>query len=221
MRRSSKPSASSLGSVDMSKGVIPFPALVGLDQAQHALMLLAVDPLLGGVVLGAGAGTGKSSLMRGFAELVVGLPHCAHLVEVPLGVTEDRLLGGLDLEATLATGTRHYRAGLLARADGGLLYVDNINLLDDSSLNHLLATLDTGMVRVEREGLSQRSPARLVLLATYDPAEAHRAATCSTAWASLLRRSPARLSTPAPKQCAAISSSITPRGTKKASPYGY
>lgn len=171
MRRSSKPSASSLGSVDMSKGVIPFPALVGLDQAQHALMLLAVDPLLGGVVLGAGAGTGKSSLMRGFAELVVGLPHCAHLVEVPLGVTEDRLLGGLDLEATLATGTRHYRAGLLARADGGLLYVDNINLLDDSSLNHLLATLDTGIVRVEREGLSQRSPARLVLLATYDPAE--------------------------------------------------
>ncbi len=155
----------------MSHGSIPFPALVGLDQAQHALMLLAVDPLLGGVVLGAGAGTGKSSLMRGFAVLVAGLPHCAHLVEVPLGVTEDRLLGGLDLEATLATGIRHYRAGLLARADGGLLYVDNINLLDDSSLNHLLATLDTGIVRVEREGLSQRSPARLVLLATYDPAE--------------------------------------------------
>ncbi len=150
---------------------IPFPALVGLDQAQHALLLLATDPLLGGVVLAAGAGTGKSSLVRSFAALVVGLPACAHLVEVPLGVTEDRLLGGLDLEATLASGTRRYRAGLLARANGGILAVDNINLLDDSSLNHLLATLDTGIVRVERDGLSQREVARFVLLATYDPAE--------------------------------------------------
>lgn len=150
---------------------IPFPALVGLDQAQHALLLLATDPLLGGVVLAAGAGTGKSSLVRSFAALVAELPACAHLVEVPLGVTEDRLLGGLDLEATLASGSRRYRAGLLARADGGILAVDNINLLDDSSLNHLLATLDTGIVRVEREGLSQREAARFVLLATYDPAE--------------------------------------------------
>ncbi len=156
---------------------LPFPALVGLDAPQRALLLLAVDPTLRGMVLAAGVGTGKSTLMRSYARLVVGsdtdpadstaLP----FIELPLGITEDRLLGGIDLEMTLATGERHHRSGVLARAHNGLLYIDGINLLEESTINHILAALDTGVVRVEREGLSLVEPARFTLLATYDPAE--------------------------------------------------
>ncbi len=161
---------------------LPFPALVGLDAARQALLLLAVDPRLGGVVLAAGVGTGKSSLMRSFARLLAleatmiepeQMPHGSQpvFVELPVGVTEDRLLGGLDLEATLATGQRVLRSGLLARAHGGLLYADGVNLLEDSTINHMLAALDTGVVRVERDGLSLVELAQFGLLATYDPAE--------------------------------------------------
>lgn len=172
------------------KTTLPFPALVGLDAARQALLLLAVDPLLGGVVLAAGVGTGKSTLMRSYARLLRSLTtlqspngagppardhhshyHHSTFVELPVGVTEDRLLGGLDLEATLATGRRIHRSGLLARAHSGLLYADGVNLLDDSIINHMLAALDSGVVRVEREGLSVVEKARFALLATYDPAE--------------------------------------------------
>ncbi|HMQ34183.1 MAG TPA: AAA family ATPase, partial [Chloroflexaceae bacterium] len=146
---------------------LPFSALVGLDAARQALLLLAVDPGLGGVVVAAGVGTGKSTLVRAFARLL----DAGAFVELPVGVTEDRLLGGLDLEATLARGERVHRSGLLARADGGLLYADAVNLLDDSTVNHLLATLDGGVVRVEREGLSVVEAARFALIATYDPSD--------------------------------------------------
>lgn len=162
---------------------LPFLALVGLDAAQRALLLLSVDPVLGGVIVAAGVGTGKSTLMRSYAHLLAGVGpenevYCAQFsvlgarfVELPVGITEDRLLGGLDLEATLATGNRVHRSGLLARAHGGLLYADGVNLLEESTINHILAALDTGLVRVEREGLSLVEPARFVFLATYDPAE--------------------------------------------------
>ncbi len=170
---------------------LPFTALVGLDAARQALLLLAVDPALGGVVLAAGVGTGKSTLMRSYAHLfgaetVQSLTSKAPkrtsksrkvrqteppFVEIPIGVTEDRLLGGLDLEGTLTTGSRVYRSGLLARADGGLLYVDGVNLLEDSTVNQLIASFDSGVVRVEREGLSVVQASRFALLATYDPAE--------------------------------------------------
>jgi magnesium chelatase subunit D len=148
-------------------GALPFSALVGLDAARQALLLLAVDPGLGGVVVAAGVGTGKSTMVRSFARLL----DQQVFVELPVGVSEDRLLGGLDLEATLARGERVHRSGLLARANGGLLYADAVNLLDDSTVNHLLAALDSGLVRVEREGLSVVEPARFALIATYDPSD--------------------------------------------------
>jgi magnesium chelatase subunit D len=147
--------------------MLPFPALIGLDAARQALLLLAVDPGLGGVVLAAGVGTGKSTLMRSFARFL----GTTTFVELPVGVTEDRLLGGLDLEATLASGTRVHRSGLMAAADGGLLYADNVNLLDDSTTNHILAAFDSRMVRIERDGLSVEEPSTFSLLATYDPNE--------------------------------------------------
>ncbi len=157
---------------------LSFSALVGLDTARRALLLLGVDPALGGVIIAAGVGTGKSTLMRSYARLIGsgatpdnGASSAMPFVELPVGVTDDRLLGGIDLEATLASGTRHHRSGLLARAHGGLLYADGVNLLEESTINHILAALDTGIVRVEREGLSLREPARFAFLATYDPAE--------------------------------------------------
>jgi magnesium chelatase subunit D len=147
--------------------MLPFPALVGLDNARQALLLLAVDPGLGGVVLAAGVGTGKSTLMRSFSKFM----REGEFVELPVGVTEDRLLGGLDLEATLSSGSRVHRSGLMARAHNGLLYADGVNLLDDSTTNHILAAFDSGIVRIEREGLSIAELSRFCLLATYDPAE--------------------------------------------------
>ncbi len=147
--------------------MLPFPALVGLDAARQALLLLAVDQSLGGVVLAAGVGTGKSTLMRSFAQFM----DIGTFVEMPVGVTEDRLLGGIDLESTLATGKRVHRSGLLALADGGLLYADNVNLLDDSTTNHILAAFDSGIVRIEREGLSIAEASHFAFLATYDPSE--------------------------------------------------
>ncbi len=151
----------------MTPPTLSFSALVGLDAARQALLLLAVDPGLGGAVIAAGVGTGKSTLARSFAQLL----DQTIFVELPVSITEDRLLGGLDLEATLARGERVHRSGVLARAHGGLLYADSVNLLDDTAVNHLLAALDGGVVRVEREGLSVVEPARFALLATYDPGE--------------------------------------------------
>ncbi|MEI7642779.1 MAG: magnesium chelatase ATPase subunit D [Chloroflexales bacterium] len=159
--------------MNASHATLSFSALVGLDTARQALLLLAVDPDLGGVVIAAGVGTGKSTLARSFARLsgAASLSTPPPFVELPVGVTEDRLLGGLDLEATLARSERVHRSGLLARANGGLLYADGVNLLDDTTINHMLSSLDSGVVRVEREGLSVVEPARFALIATYDPAE--------------------------------------------------
>jgi magnesium chelatase subunit D len=164
-----------------SHTTLPFPSLVGLEAARRALLLLAVDPGLGGVVVAAGVGTGKSTLMRSYARLLASIADwgwsedesepALPFVELPVGVTEDRLLGGIDLELTLSTGTRRHRSGVLARAHGGLLYADNVNLLEESTVNHILAALDTGTVQIEREGLSLVEPARFAFLATYDPAE--------------------------------------------------
>lgn len=148
---------------------LPFPALVGLELAQQALLLLAIDPRLRGVVLSAPAGTGKSSLARGIRALLG--EENVPFVEVPASVDTENLLGGLDLEATLRTGQVVMQQGVLARAHGGVAYVDGINLLTDGSINQLLAVIDEGEVRVEREGISLRSPAHFSLIASYDPSE--------------------------------------------------
>lgn len=148
---------------------LPFPALVALSTAQQALLLLAVEPRLGGLILAAPAGTGKSSLARS-ARPLFGAPSLPY-VELPLSADEESLMGGLDLEATLHSGRRVVRPGALARAHGGIIYVDGINLLPDPATNLLLSALDSGEVRFEREGMSLRTPAAFSLLASYDPAE--------------------------------------------------
>lgn len=148
--------------------MLTFTTIVGLETAKQALLLLAVNPALAGVAIAATVGSGKSTLARAFAAL---LPEGAPFVELPVNVTEDRLLGGLDLEATLATGARAIERGLLARAHGGVLYADGLNLLDHSVVAHLIEAMASGVVRVEREGLSAVHPARFVLVGTYDPGD--------------------------------------------------
>ncbi|HLI24300.1 MAG TPA: sigma 54-interacting transcriptional regulator, partial [Acidimicrobiales bacterium] len=105
----------------------PFTAVVGQDQARLALLLAAVDPAIGGVLLRGEKGSAKSTLARGLAGL---LPGGAPFVELPVGATEDRVVGGLDLEGAFA-GAARLRPGLLAAAHGGVLYVDEVNLLPD------------------------------------------------------------------------------------------
>ena len=165
--------------------VLPLTELVGLEPATHALLLLAIEPRLGGAVFAAPAGTGKSSLARGFANLGFRVQGSGHrsdqqypepytlnpFVELPPAADEEALLGGIDLEATLRSGLRVARAGLLARAHGGTLYADQLNLLSDAAVNLLLGALDAGEVKIEREGLSFRAPATFSLLGSYDPAE--------------------------------------------------
>lgn len=148
---------------------LPFSALIGLEMAQQALLLLAVEPRLRGIILAAAAGTGKSTLARGMRLLLN--DETIPFVELPPSIDAENLLGGLDLEATLCTGQMVMQPGVLARAHGGVAYADGVNLLTDASTNLILAAMDQGEVRVEREGVSLRSPAEFSFIGSYDPAE--------------------------------------------------
>ncbi|MFT3855291.1 MAG: ATP-binding protein [Ilumatobacteraceae bacterium] len=143
----------------------PFSAVVGQHDAKLALLLAAVDPLIGGVLLRGHKGSAKTTLARGLAGLVGGF------TDLPLGTTEDRLLGSLDVGAALAGGAMTFRPGLLAAADGGVLYVDEVNLLADHLVDVLLDVAVSGEQIVERDGISHRHPARFVLVGSMNPEE--------------------------------------------------
>jgi magnesium chelatase subunit D len=154
--------------------VYPLAALVGQRKMVEALLILAVDPAIGGLLLVGEKGTAKSTAARALAELLPaedsrGTP--APFRTVPLGVTEDRLLGGLDWEAAVKNGRPALKAGLLREAHGGLVYIDEVNLLEPSLGHLLLDVVSSGRVTLEREGLSASCPARVALLATMNPEE--------------------------------------------------
>ena len=152
----------------------PFAFVVGQPLAKRALLLLAVEPRLGGLLMALPSGTGKRKLVKAFASLLEALKPGGRetaLVRVPLGVGEDRLLGGLSPEPAAAGARWRYRQGLLAQADRAVLQVDHINLLPDSSLRAIASAVDSGRVGVEREGVSTSHAARFALMGTYDPAE--------------------------------------------------
>ena len=145
-----------------------FSAVVGQEQAKAALLMAAVNPLLGGVLLRGDKGSAKTTLARGLSAL---LPHGAPFVELPLGATEDRVVGSLDLAALLTDGEPRFRPGLLAAAHGGVLYVDEINLLADHLVDTLLDVSVSGVNHIERDGMSHSHPARFVLVASMNPEE--------------------------------------------------
>jgi len=146
----------------------PFLAVVGQDQAKLALLLTALEPAIGGVLLRGEKGTAKTTLARGMAEL---LPGAAPFIELPVGATEDRVIGSIDVTAALTGGVVQFSPGLLASAHGGVLYVDEVNLLPDHLVDVLLDVAATGRNRVEREGVSHTHDARFVLIGSMNPEE--------------------------------------------------
>jgi magnesium chelatase subunit D len=151
----------------------PFSAVVGQEDLKLALILIAIDPTIGGVLISGERGTAKSTAARGLAAL---LPKTsdgksAPFVELPIGATEDRVIGSLDLSRALREGSTELRSGLLARANGGVLYVDEVNLLPDHIVDLLLDAASSGWVSVERDGISAGEAARFVLVGTMNPEE--------------------------------------------------
>lgn len=177
----------------------PFSAIVGQDDMRLAMILTAIDPGIGGVLVFGDRGTGKSTAVRGLAallppiEAVEGCPvnsatpkevpdwaetvslkvkkRPTPVIDLPLGVTEDRVLGALDIERALTRGEKGFQPGLLARANRGYLYIDEVNLLEDHIVDLLLDVAQSGVNVIEREGLSIRHAARFVLVGSGNPEE--------------------------------------------------
>ncbi|MFC8935713.1 magnesium chelatase subunit D family protein [Rhodococcus sp. NPDC057135] len=154
----------------------PFSAVVGQDQLRLALILCAVHPGIGGVLVRGEKGTAKSTVVRALTALLpavddAGTTRPARLVELPVGATEDRVIGSIDLEKVLRDGERAFQPGLLAAAHQGVLYVDEVNLLHDHLVDVLLDAAAMGRVHIERDGISHSHPAKFVLVGTMNPEE--------------------------------------------------
>jgi len=145
----------------------PLSAVVGADDLKLALCLTAIDPKIGGVLIEGPRGMAKSTLARGLADLLAS----GQFVTLPLGATEERLVGTLDLDAALSDGRAQFSPGVLAKADGGVLYVDEVNLLPDHLVDLLLDVAASGTNLIERDGISHRHSARFVLIGTMNPEE--------------------------------------------------
>ncbi len=187
------------------RAVFPFTAIVDQERMKRALILNAVNPQIGGVLIRGERGTAKSTAARGLAallpEIVVvadcrfgcdpGLPtgwcddcrrrHASSdlavtrrrtsFVDLPVSATEDRVVGTLDIEKAIQSGEKHFEPGVLASANRGLLYVDEVNLLDDHVVDLLLDSAAMGVNVVEREGISFTHPAKFILVGTMNPEE--------------------------------------------------
>jgi magnesium chelatase subunit I len=171
----------------------PFAAIIGQAEMKLALQLNVIDPKIGGVMIMGERGTGKSTTIRALADLLPDITIIKNdpfntdpkglekdyeteqikipMVELPLGATEDRVCGTINLKEILSGGSSTFEPGLLARANRGLLYVDEINLLDDHLVDVLLDSAASGWNTVEREGISIKHPAKFILIGSGNPEE--------------------------------------------------
>lgn len=171
----------------------PFAAIIGQAEMKLALQLNVIDPKIGGVMIMGDRGTGKSTTIRALADLLPDITIIKNdpfntdpkglqkdyeteeikipMVELPLGATEDRVCGTINLKEILSGGSSTFEPGLLARANRGLLYVDEINLLDDHLVDVLLDSAASGWNTVEREGISIKHPAKFILVGSGNPEE--------------------------------------------------
>jgi magnesium chelatase subunit I len=171
----------------------PFAAIIGQAEMKLALQLNVIDPKIGGVMIMGDRGTGKSTTIRALADLLPDITIIKNdpfntdpkglsqkyeteeikipMVELPLGATEDRVCGTINLKEILSGGNSTFEPGLLARANRGILYVDEINLLDDHLVDVLLDSAASGWNTVEREGISIKHPAKFILVGSGNPEE--------------------------------------------------
>ena len=187
-----------------SQTVFPFAAVVGQDLMRLSLLLNAVNPSIGGVLIRGERGTAKSTAVRGLAAVLpeIDVAMCQYgcdptslntcvecealrannsdidshsrqvqVIDLPVSATEDRVIGTLNLEAALSEGRREFEPGLLAAAHRGVLYVDEVNLLDDHLVDTLLDSAASGVNLIEREGVQYRHPAEYILVGTMNPEE--------------------------------------------------
>ena len=188
------------------RAVFPFTAIVGQEQMKRALILNAVSPQIGGVLIRGERGTAKSTASRGLAALLPDIEIVAGsrfnddpnrpeewsdetldrlaaggqadvetrqtpFIDLPVSATEDRVVGTLDIEKAIKSGEKHFDPGVLASANRGLLYVDEVNLLDDHVVDLLLDSAAMGVNIIEREGISYSHPAKFILVGTMNPEE--------------------------------------------------
>ncbi|MEM0978970.1 MAG: magnesium chelatase ATPase subunit I [Cyanobacteria bacterium P01_H01_bin.58] len=192
--------ATAVKSTVSRRAVFPFTAVIGQEDMKLALILNVIDPRIGGVMIMGDRGTGKSTTIRALADLLPAIDVVADdpfsrapqdpdiqreregaempvaqkklpMVDLPLGATEDRVCGTIDIEKALSEGVKAFEPGLLAKANRGILYVDEVNLLDDHLVDVLLDSAASGWNTVEREGISIRHPAQFVLVGSGNPEE--------------------------------------------------
>ncbi|PKM60543.1 MAG: magnesium chelatase [Firmicutes bacterium HGW-Firmicutes-4] len=145
----------------------PFAAVMGQEMVKKALILNLINPQIGGVLLAGEKGTAKSTLVRNLGQIASNM----EVVDLPLNATEDRVIGSIDIEKTISQGKRAFGSGILKKADGNILYIDEVNLLSEHIVNSILEVAASGVNHIEREGISIEHLSRFVLIGTMNPEE--------------------------------------------------
>ena len=151
----------------MKRVLFPFAAVVGQQDIKNAIIWNIVNPKIGGLLISGEKGTAKSTVVRAAAELTDNLK----IIEIPIGITEDRLVGSVDFSSSVKDGKTRIEKGLLAEADKNIVYIDEVNLLGDHIMNAILQVAGNGENIVEREGISDRQSSEFVLIGSMNPEE--------------------------------------------------